>query len=64
MSDDKPTCKLIGEDGNVFSIMSAVSRALKRSGRATEAAEFSKKAMESDSYGAVLRLAAEYVEIT
>lgn len=30
---DKPKCKLIGGDGNVFAVIGAVSKALKRAGQ-------------------------------
>jgi hypothetical protein len=29
----KPTCKLVGEDGNIFSILGRVSRTLKENGK-------------------------------
>ena len=60
---DKPTCQLTGEDGNVFSIIGRVSKALKRAGQEDKAEEFRKKAMQSESYDAVLRLCMDYVEV-
>lgn len=44
-------------DGNAFAIIGAVSRHLKREGRADEAAEFATKAMDSGSYDELLQLA-------
>ena len=41
---DKPKVKLIGTDGNVFSIIAKVSRALTYSGQQDKAEEFSKRA--------------------
>ena len=64
MSDKKPNCKLIGTDGNVFSIIGKVSATLKKAGKSTEAKEFTDKAFKADSYNAVLVLAAKYVSIS
>lgn len=60
---DKPTVKLIDEDGNVFSIIGRVSKVLKRAGMPDKAEEFRKKAFSSDSYNDVLNLVGEYCEI-
>lgn len=59
----KPTVKLIGQDGNVFGIIGAVSKALKRAGQPDQAKEFTEAAFASDSYDAVLRLVMEYAEV-
>ena len=59
----KPTCMLIGEDGNVFNIIGRVSKALKKAGLADQANEFTGKAFRSESYDSVLQLATEYVEV-
>ena len=60
---DKPTCELIGEDGNVFNIIGRVSRALKNAGQKDRAEEFVKKAFVSHNYDEVLRLCVDYVEV-
>lgn len=60
---DKPVVKLSGEDGNVFSIIARVSKALKKAGMKEEAAEFVAKTPTCDDYWAVVALAAKYVEI-
>lgn len=58
---DKPVVK--GPvDGNVFAVIGAVSKTLKRAGQPDAAQEFRQKAFASHSYGAVLTLAQEYVE--
>lgn len=59
----KPACRLIGGDGNVFAVIGAVTRALKKANMKDKATEFSAKAMASNSYDAVLALAQEYVEV-
>jgi hypothetical protein len=63
MGNEKPRCKLIGEDGNVFNIIGLVQRALKSAGQKDEAKEFGKLAFKAKSYNEVLGLAAEYVSI-
>jgi hypothetical protein len=59
----KPTCKQIGTDGNVFSIIGRVRRALTAAGQDDRAREFVEKAFRSGSYDAVLQLCLEYVEV-
>jgi hypothetical protein len=60
---EKPTVKLIGEDGNVFNIIGLVRKALKRAGHPDLADEFSNKAMKQPSYDHVLALVTEYCEV-
>ncbi|OIJ13534.1 hypothetical protein BKP37_09595 [Anaerobacillus alkalilacustris] len=59
----KPTCKLVGEDGNIFSILGRVSRALKENGKADEAKEVIEQVMLSGSYDEALQIMMEYVEV-
>lgn len=61
--DRKPTCKLVGEDGNIFSILGRVSRALKENGKTDEAKEVSERVMLSGSYDEALQIMMEYVEV-
>jgi hypothetical protein len=58
----RPDCELIGTDGNVFAIIGAVSRALRRDGQRERATEWAQRAMTCESYDAVLALTFEYVE--
>ena len=60
----KPTCKLIGQDGNVFNPIGITSKTLKRAGLRDEAKEFCEKAFACHSYNEVLNLIGEYVETT
>ena len=60
---DKPTCKLAGEDGNVFAIIGRVSKALKMNNQKDKAKEFQEKAFASKSYDDVLVLCNEYVDV-
>ena len=60
---DKPKCRLIGQDGNVFNIIVLVKKALKDSGQPEKAKEFVKRAFSAGSYDEVLNMAGDYVEI-
>jgi len=60
---EKPTCKLVGTDGNVFAIIGKVSACLKKAGQKEQAAEFEKMAFVCASYDEVLRLVMRYVEV-
>jgi hypothetical protein len=60
---EKPICKLVGTDGNVFSIIGNVSRVLKRAGQADKAKEFTEKAFKAGSYDEVLTMLHDYVEV-
>ena len=61
--DNKPKCKLVGQDGNVFNIIGIVSRTLKRAGQRDKANEFVEKARQSRSYDSVLQLCFQYVDV-
>ena len=54
--------KLVGNDGNAFTILGTVRTALKRAGHKDLAAEFMKEAMSGD-YDHLLQTAMEYVEV-
>ena len=60
---NKPIVKLLGEDGNVFAIIGAVSQGLRRAGLSKQAEDFQEKAKNSESYDAVLALVSSYVEV-
>jgi hypothetical protein len=60
---EKPEVILVGEDGNVFSIIGRVSKVLKRAGQSEKAAEFTKKAFACHSYEDVLGLVGDYCEV-
>jgi len=59
----KPSCKLVGTDGNVFAIIGCVQRALKQAGQDAQARKFVQRAFAAHSYDEVLRLCFEYVEV-
>lgn len=59
----KPTCKLIGEDSNVFNLIAKSCNVLKKEGMYKEAIEMSEKCFKADNYDHVLRIIMEYVTI-
>ena len=59
----KPTCKLLGSDGNAFAVIGTVSKCLDDAGQPAAAKEFVDKAFECGSYDKLLALCFEYVEV-
>lgn len=59
----KPKCKLIGEDGNIFNLMSIASKTLKETGMEEEAKEMIERIINSRSYIEALAIISEYIEI-
>lgn len=57
----KVKVRLVGEDGNAFSIMGRVKRELVRSGQKEAAEEYLERATEGD-YNHLLQVTLEYVE--
>lgn len=60
--DEKPSCKLIGEDGNAFAILSRVSQTLKKADQPEKAKEFLTEATQGD-YNHLLVTATKYVDV-
>ena len=59
-----PECKLIGVDGNIYSLMSEASACLKRNDMRDEAKEMVNRIpKEAESYNHALRIIGEYVTI-
>ncbi len=59
----KPTVKLIGQDGNAFSVMGNVKRALKRAGADREYLDQYLKQAISGDYNHLLTVSMKYVNI-
>lgn len=61
----KPTCKLIGENGNIFNLIGIASRSLKENGLPDQAEDMSKRIIggEAGNYDEALHIIMEYVEI-
>lgn len=60
---EKPTCKLIGEDSNVFSLMGKVSKTLNNAGLTDKAKEMTDRVFDSGSYDEALTIFRDYVEV-
>lgn len=59
---NKPELSISSQSGNVFAIIGAVAKALSRAGQKDKADDFKRKAMNAESYDAVLQLTFEYVD--
>ena len=60
---NKPDCKLIGEDGNIFNLMARASRTLRGNDLPEEAKEMRERITSSGSYDEALCIIGEYVNI-
>lgn len=58
----KPKCPLIGQDGNIFTVMGTASGTLKKNGMAEQAKEMCRRVTSSGSYEEALSVICEYVE--
>lgn len=64
MAEEKPKLKLIGEDGNVFSILARAKKSAKNAGWTVEKfTEFMEKAMAGD-YDHCLRMCQEHFDVS
>lgn len=61
---NKPDCPLVGQDGNIYSLVGIATKTLKRNGMAAEASEMTEKVFNSRSYMEALGIIGEYVNIT
>ena len=62
--NEKPSCKLIGEDGNIYNLMSIASRVLRENGKSEQADEmFERITKTAESYHQALAIIMEYVEV-
>lgn len=57
------TVKLIGEDGNIFSILARVKRALERDGKELQAQQMLRDVQKATSYHAALAIIMQYVDV-
>jgi hypothetical protein len=58
----KPVCKLIGQDGNIFNLMGIACRALRDAGLEKRAFEMIERISLAQDYDEALRIILEYVE--
>lgn len=62
MDQQRPKMELIGQDGNIFSILGRASRLLKENGQPEQAREMCSRVCQSDNYYKALNVISEYVE--
>ena len=60
---EKPTVKLLGEDGNAFAIMGTVAKALKKAGASQEHIEKYYEESSSGDYDNLIRVAMKYANV-
>lgn len=63
MENQKPKCKLIGEDGNILNLVEIAARTLRRNGKSAQVDEMRSKVYSSENYEDALTIIGEYVEI-
>lgn len=59
----KPVARLIGTDGNIFSLIAKANVALQRAGQDAEAKQMTNDCLEAGSYDEALSIIGSYVEI-
>ena len=66
LNAEKPSCPLIGQDGNIFNLVGIAARTLREAGLRDQAKELTHRIFsgECHSYGEALCLIGEYVTIT
>ena len=60
---NKPDCKLIGEDGNIFNLMARAIKTLRQNNLSEEAKAMRERITSSGSYDEALCIIGEYVNI-
>ena len=60
---NKPDCKLVGEDGNIFNLMARAARTLRENNLSEEVKEMRERITSSCSYDEALCIIGEYVNI-
>lgn len=59
----KPKCKLIGEDGNIFNLLSIARKVLLKNNLVNEALNMQNEVFNSKSYEEALMILDKYVDI-
>lgn len=60
---NKPDCKLVGKDGNIFNLLSIASLTLKQNDMKEEAEEMRNRVYACGSYEEALMIIGDYVSI-
>ena len=61
--ETKPTVRLVGQDGNAFSVMGAVKQALKQAGADKEYIDIYMSEAMSGDYNHLLAVSMDYVNV-
>lgn len=59
----KPKCKLMGTDGNIFTLIRKASRTLQAVGQRDKATEMCERVFASRSYVKALAIIQEYIDV-
>ena len=59
---EKPTCKLVGEDSNIFGLIGSATKALNRAGQREQASVLTERAFNAKSFDEALSIILEYVD--
>lgn len=62
-NQQKPICKLTGQDGNVYNLIGQAKVCLRHAGLKDQATEMSTRCLHADSYDAVLGIITEYLDV-
>ena len=61
---EKPKCKLVGENGNIFNLMGIATRTLKNAGQQEKAIDMCRRiTSQAKDYEEALVIILEYVEV-
>ncbi|SDX94359.1 hypothetical protein [Thermoactinomyces sp. DSM 45892] len=63
MNTDKPTVRLLGQDGNIYNLMVIARRALREANMDEQVVSMIEEVENSDSYNQALSIIGKYVEI-
>lgn len=58
---EKPEAKILGADGNIFTLLAIASSALKKEGLNDQAKEMFDKAIKTDAYESAINIILEYI---
>ncbi len=61
--EKKPKVTLVGQNGNVFNLMSICTRALEKAGHPDEAKKMTTEIRSADSYDSALQIMMKYCDV-
>lgn len=60
---NKPKCKLIGKNGNIYNLLALAQKALRENGFVEQSTEMRNKIFSCGSYDEALNVIQEYVDV-